>query len=857
MRKWFKRGVVGLAVLAMVAVVGLAIFLLTFDPNAYKYELGEAVQVRYNRTLSIDGDIELSLFPRLGLNVQGVSLSEAGRPDDEFVSIDSTRVAVAIWPLLFNKLVVDHVAIDGFRAQVVRQADGRFNFQDLIPGNPSTSSFSGKSATPEQIVAGGVLGGLQTGVQVVTEAVTVSNRVEMGIDIAGLNLHDGEIFLRDVQSTAAVRVVDLNVNTGRITFDQPFDINVSARVKGETPAIDTLLTGHGLIKLDPAAMQYAVQRLDVRVEGEFLDFNAKQLTARGNVSFDGLLRSLDVSGLDLVFQGDLANSNLRNVEASLTVPRLLIDSARQQLKLDKLAVRARGSMPERAFEASLNAPSLQISATQAKGDAVDGRWHSDGKDTLDANFHLAGLSGGLDALDINNVKLDGVFKQGERLVKMQLASPLVLSITQRTVALTTMQGDVDINDPELPKGRLQIPLIGSLAADLRKDQASAKIDAVLEGGAFDLSVNAAKLTTQPSVTFALVADTLDFDKLIPPAPIPELTPAPPTGQGDGTPKSDEMPSRNAQRSAQTQRLSDQPIDVSIFHAVTANGSIKIGDLRVRGLKAHDLCAELQIKNGRLEVSTQGTSMYQGNLVGMVFIDAAKPISAGASLALTGMSLEPLLSDLAGESRLRGTGSLTIDLAVTGNTPTVWRNTLDGSVQARLRDGAIQGIDATQILLTLKTALGGGHAASGAAQFTPETDFGTLDADLIFAKGVGTVRNLSLVSPLLRMNQGKPATVDVVNNTLDLVVAVRVVNPSAQQGGKELEAFKGIAIPVHLVGPFEKPRYSILWNQAGGEAARRTLENQLKRLIRGGADSKSSSDKTVRDIGKAFKEILKR
>ena len=108
MKTWFKRILIGLVVLVVVAVVGLAIFLLTFDPNAYKYKLEELVQERYHRTLTIDGEIELSLFPRIGLSVQGVSLSEVNSTET-FASIESTRLAVAVWPLLSNKIGRAHV----------------------------------------------------------------------------------------------------------------------------------------------------------------------------------------------------------------------------------------------------------------------------------------------------------------------------------------------------------------------------------------------------------------------------------------------------------------------------------------------------------------------------------------------------------------------------------------------------------------------------------------------------------------------------------------------------------------------------------------------------------------------------
>src|SRR3546814_7961705 len=99
--------------------LGIAIFLLTFDPNAYKSKLESIVYNRYHRTLAIKGDLELSLFPRIGLSVHNVSLSNSNS-DDIFASIDSARFAVAIWPLFSNRLVVDHVAVTGLDRKSTR-----------------------------------------------------------------------------------------------------------------------------------------------------------------------------------------------------------------------------------------------------------------------------------------------------------------------------------------------------------------------------------------------------------------------------------------------------------------------------------------------------------------------------------------------------------------------------------------------------------------------------------------------------------------------------------------------------------------------------------------------------------------
>src|SRR5690606_6620401 len=135
MKVGFKRALTGLVALVVMALGALAIFLLTFDPNAYKGKFEEFVYERYQRTLSIEGDIELSLFPRIGLSVQNVSLSNPGDKDDLFASIDSARFAVAIWPLLSNRFVVDHVAISGFKAWIRRDEQGEYNFHDLFEGS--------------------------------------------------------------------------------------------------------------------------------------------------------------------------------------------------------------------------------------------------------------------------------------------------------------------------------------------------------------------------------------------------------------------------------------------------------------------------------------------------------------------------------------------------------------------------------------------------------------------------------------------------------------------------------------------------------------------------------------------------
>ena len=839
MKTWFKRILIGLVVLVVVAVVGLAIFLLTFDPNAYKYKLEELVQERYQRTLTIDGEIELSLFPRIGLYVQGVSLSEPNSTDT-FASIESTRLAVAVWPLLSNSFVVDHVAISGLKARVVRDKQGQFNFSNLVGGTPPVTDAPGNPAEA-------LVGAAQTAAQAITGGPLPTSRNNMQIDIAGLDLKDGEVQMQDAITGMAVAVTRINANTGRVTFNQPFDVRMSARVEGGYPRVDANLTGQALLTLDPSAKRYAAQKLDLRMDGKLPGAEAKSLVMRGNLAFNGQKSALDVAGLELLFQGDVTEPSAKatNVEASVAIPKLAIDPHKSQLQIEKLAVRAKGGVADGPFELAVDAPALNISPASATGEALTGRVRISG---LDASFGLNGISGNAGELDIKEAKLDSTSKKGERVVKLNFASPLSLNLLMRSGAMSALRGDVNITDPGLPKGSLQIPVIGSLTVDLLKDQATSKINAVLEGGKFDLSADINKLSESPQVNFALAVDTLDLDKLVPPAAAaPAAQPAP--KQPAEAKKEDGKPTQPAPAPAPAPaKPADDTIDLSALIGPSVNGTIKIGKLVVRGLKADDVGAAVKLDKGKLDISSLTAGLYGGKLAGALSVDAAQGNQLATKMSLAGIAIEPFLMDLARQNVLSGTGSLALDLKTAGANAYAMKSGLGGTLQLRLRDGAVKGINLTQTLRELKAAFQpDSQNETVAADTSKQTEFSEMDADLAFTKGVAAVKRLNVVSPLLRVTQGDPATIDFVKNELDLVARARVVNPAADPAGQELIDLKDVTIPVHVKGPFDKPTYTLLWKDAIGGILKRSLENKLRDAVTGKGKGGAAVDKALKGL----------
>src|ERR671922_621682 len=119
--------------LVVLLVLAVAIFAATFDPNRYKGEIERLVKERTGRTLQLKGDLKVAVWPSLGADVNGVTLSERAA-GEQFLSLDSAHASVAVMPLLHGSVIVDGIRVPGLKANIVKEKDGRYNFSDLLEG---------------------------------------------------------------------------------------------------------------------------------------------------------------------------------------------------------------------------------------------------------------------------------------------------------------------------------------------------------------------------------------------------------------------------------------------------------------------------------------------------------------------------------------------------------------------------------------------------------------------------------------------------------------------------------------------------------------------------------------------------
>ena len=118
-----------LIILLIIAAVGFATI---FDPNDYKKELITLVKDKTGRELSIPGDISLSFFPWIGIDLGAIKISNAkGFGKQPFAQMSHLQVRVKLLPLFKQQLEADTIVIDGLELNLAKNKQGVNNWDDF------------------------------------------------------------------------------------------------------------------------------------------------------------------------------------------------------------------------------------------------------------------------------------------------------------------------------------------------------------------------------------------------------------------------------------------------------------------------------------------------------------------------------------------------------------------------------------------------------------------------------------------------------------------------------------------------------------------------------------------------------
>jgi AsmA protein len=256
---------------AVVALIGVTVLgvMVFVDPNDYRDDITQAVQKATGRELKLPGDIQLSVFPWLGVSLGAAQLSNAsGFEGAEFARVDAVDIKVKLLPLLQRRIEMKTLNLRGLQVNLSRAADGRTNWDDLLAAPAKTTK--GPEVSPEA-----------------TPTKTPSVPLA-ALAIGGVNIEDAHIRWDDRQAGQRIEIEKLSLRTGPIAPRSPIDIRLATQLSLSEPDLQTPVALQGRLSFDLATQRYVFDRLDLalKLRSSLLPVSPLSVHLTGNMDAD-------------------------------------------------------------------------------------------------------------------------------------------------------------------------------------------------------------------------------------------------------------------------------------------------------------------------------------------------------------------------------------------------------------------------------------------------------------------------------------------------------------------------------------------------------------------------------------------
>ncbi|MBT8435642.1 MAG: AsmA family protein, partial [Gammaproteobacteria bacterium] len=275
MKKIIRYLIIGVVAAVAFLVAMVAIFVTVFDPNAYKQDLTELVREQTGRELQFHGDVDLTVFPALGMKLGAMSFSNAeGFGALPMVKVKEASISVDLASLVAFAPEIDKLVLRDLELNLIRNKAGVTNWDDLV-AQPVPDSDTGGADEPSE----------------------GESEFEIKGAFGGLDLENMKLLWQDQQAGSEFRIVDLDISTGRIEPNQafPMTLHLDANASGDLDIIFDI----------EANVEYLIEQQQLALRDMALKLNEFQIGgsvqvanfAKPRLKFDLASDNLDVDAL--------------------------------------------------------------------------------------------------------------------------------------------------------------------------------------------------------------------------------------------------------------------------------------------------------------------------------------------------------------------------------------------------------------------------------------------------------------------------------------------------------------------------------------------------------------------------------
>ena len=132
MKKLLKWTILGIGIIVVLLIAAIIIIPQVVDVQKYKPQIEKAVTDATGRPFKLGGDLDVSVFPWVGVSLSDLSLGNPeGFEKKAFVTIKAFEVRVKLMPLLSKKIEVKQFVMQEPEIFLTKLANGRTNWEDL------------------------------------------------------------------------------------------------------------------------------------------------------------------------------------------------------------------------------------------------------------------------------------------------------------------------------------------------------------------------------------------------------------------------------------------------------------------------------------------------------------------------------------------------------------------------------------------------------------------------------------------------------------------------------------------------------------------------------------------------------
>ncbi|MEA1889850.1 MAG: AsmA family protein [Pseudomonadota bacterium] len=274
----------------------------------------------------------------------------------------------------------------------------------------------------------------------------------------------------------------------------------------------------------------------------------------------------------------------------------------------------------------------------------------------------------------------------------------------------------------------------------------------------------------------------------------------------------------------------EPIDIPVetIRKLDVQASLSIGSFILDTLQATDVKAELKAKKGVVRIDPFSAQLFGGTSTGMMELDARKDTPKfHLKEDLNGVQIAQVMKYSMGKDAkdwITGIANMNADLRTQGLDTGALTKALNGTVNAKVKDGAFEGFSVRKMLQQANALLTGKpYVDDGSPNRTKILEMG-LTTKLV--NGIAKTDDIKVLTPLADLTGSGSSNLNT--QQLDYRLKLALSSGISEIDKAEFKKLEGKSLPLKISGSFNDPKFKIDMEKAAKQEVKQQAEKKLRK-----------------------------